>query len=107
PNRFEHGYGLSVDVVKQAQLKQAELIITVDNGTTSFDGVDYAHQQGIAVIITDHHLQAATLPPAEAIVNPNKVDCTFPSKALCGVGTAFYFMIALRAYLRQQNWFSD
>lgn len=107
PDRFEHGYGLSVDVVRQAIDKQAQLIITVDNGITSFEGVDYAHDHGIDVIITDHHLPGDTLPNADAIINPNLADCHFASKSLSGVGTTFYFMIALRAHLRAVNWFAQ
>lgn len=106
PDRFKQGYGLSVDVVKEALNKQAELIITVDNGISSFEGVDFACSQGIQTIITDHHLPAETLPDATVIVNPNMADCSFPSKSLAGVGVAFYLMLALRAYLRQMNWFT-
>ncbi|MEZ3415595.1 MULTISPECIES: single-stranded-DNA-specific exonuclease RecJ [Pantoea] len=107
PNRFEDGYGLSPEVVEQARARGAELILTVDNGISSLAGVDTAHQHGIPVLITDHHLPGETLPAAEAIVNPNLSDSAFPSRSLAGVGVAFYLMLALRAHLRQQNWFSD
>lgn len=106
PNRFEDGYGLSPTVVAQAREKKADLILTVDNGIASHAGVLDAHRFGIKVIITDHHLPSETLPPADAIVNPNMKDCQFPSRALAGVGVAFYLMLALRSYLRQFNWFS-
>jgi len=107
PNRFEDGYGLSPEVVEQVRARGAELILTVDNGISSHAGVDTAHQHGIPVLITDHHLPGETLPAAEAIVNPNLSDSAFPSRSLAGVGVAFYLMLALRAHLRQQNWFSD
>lgn len=107
PNRFDDGYGLSPEVVEQAAARGAELILTVDNGISSHSGVELAHQKGIPVLITDHHLPGDTLPAAEAIVNPNLADCNFPSRALAGVGVAFYLMLALRAHLREQGWFSD
>lgn len=107
PNRFDDGYGLSPEVVEQAAARGAELILTVDNGISSHSGVELAHQKGIPVLITDHHLPGDTLPAAEAIVNPNLADCNFPSRALAGVGVAFYLMLALRAHLREQDWFSD
>lgn len=107
PNRFEDGYGLSPQVVEEARKKGAELIMTVDNGISSHDGVAAAHAAGIRVIVTDHHLPGETLPPAEAIINPNLADCEFPSKSLAGVGVAFYLMSALRASLRTDNWFAE
>ena len=107
PNRFDDGYGLSPEVVEQAAARGAELILTVDNGISSHSGVELAHQKGIPVLITDHHLPGDTLPAAESIVNPNLADCNFPSRALAGVGVAFYLMLALRAHLREQGWFSD
>lgn len=106
PSRFEHGYGLSPEVVDHAAARGADIIITVDNGISSHAGVERAKQLGIPVIITDHHLPGETLPAAEAIVNPNLKDCTFPSRALAGVGVAFYLMLALRAHLREQGWFN-
>ncbi|WP_282498163.1 single-stranded-DNA-specific exonuclease RecJ [Pantoea stewartii] len=105
PNRFEDGYGLSPEVVEQAKARGAEMILTVDNGISSHAGVAVAHAHGIAVLVTDHHLPGETLPDADAIVNPNLPDCTFPSRALAGVGVAFYLMMALRAHLRTQGWF--
>ncbi|WP_446470746.1 single-stranded-DNA-specific exonuclease RecJ [Xenorhabdus stockiae] len=107
PNRFEDGYGLSVQVVNDVVKKGADLIITVDNGISSHDGVMVAHQHGLKVIVTDHHLPGETLPTADAIVNPNLTDCSFPSKALAGVGVAFYLMSALRAELRKIAWFEQ
>ncbi|MEI7254286.1 single-stranded-DNA-specific exonuclease RecJ [Dickeya dadantii] len=107
PNRFEDGYGLSPEVVAQAAAKGAELIVTVDNGISSHAGVDDAHRRGIAVVVTDHHLPGETLPAAEAMINPNLSDCAFPSKALAGVGVAFYLMMALRASLRECGWFVE
>nr|AAB02261.1 RecJ [Dickeya chrysanthemi] len=107
PNRFEDGYGLSPEVVAQAPAKGAELIVTVDNGISSHAGVDDAHRRGIAVVVTDHHLPGETLPAAEAMINPNLSDCAFPSKALAGVGVAFYLMMALRANLRECGWFAE
>jgi len=106
PNRFDDGYGLSPEVVDQAHARGAQMILTVDNGISSHAGVDRAHALGIPVLVTDHHLPGETLPDAEAIVNPNLRDCTFPSKSLAGVGVAFYLMLALRAHLRAQGWFA-
>ncbi|MFD1803799.1 single-stranded-DNA-specific exonuclease RecJ [Mixta tenebrionis] len=107
PNRFDDGYGLSPEVVEQAAARGAELILTVDNGISSHAGVERAHQKGIPVLVTDHHLPGETLPAAEAIVNPNLNDSTFPSRALAGVGVAFYLMLALRAHLRALGWFDN
>jgi len=105
PNRFDDGYGLSPEVVDQAHACGAQLILTVDNGISSHAGVARAHELGIPVVVTDHHLPGDTLPEAEAIVNPNLRDCDFPSKSLAGVGVAFYLMLALRAFLRDNGWF--
>ena len=107
PNRFEDGYGLSPEVVDQAIAYQAQVIMTVDNGVSSIEGVRYAKQNGIQVIVTDHHLPGGELPDADAMVNPNLESCPFPSKALAGVGVAFYLMLALRATMRQRNWFAE
>lgn len=103
PNRFDDGYGLSPEVVEQAAARGAQLIVTVDNGISSHAGVALAHEKGIGVVITDHHLPGETLPDAEAIVNPNLEDCAFPSRSLAGVGVAFYLMLALRARLRDSG----
>lgn len=105
PNRFEDGYGLSPEVVEQAARRGAQLIVTVDNGISSHAGVGDAHRRGIAVLVTDHHLPGETLPAADAIINPNLPDCAFPSKALAGVGVAFYLMMALFVRLRDGGWF--
>ena len=105
PNRFEDGYGLSPDVVAQAKAKGAELILTVDNGVSSIEGVLAAKELGITVVVTDHHLPGHSLPDADAMVNPNLAECDFPSKSLCGVGVIFYVMLALRSHLRETDWF--
>ncbi|EOV8087543.1 single-stranded-DNA-specific exonuclease RecJ [Providencia stuartii] len=105
PNRFENGYGLTPLVVEEARNQGTNLIITVDNGISSHEGVEAASHYGINVIITDHHLPGETLPAADAIINPNLNECSFASKSLAGVGVTFYLMSALRAYLRQQGWF--
>ena len=107
PNRFEDGYGLSPEVVDQAHALGAQMIMTVDNGISSHAGVDRAHALGIPVLVTDHHLPGDTLPDAEALVNPNRRDCEFPSKSLAGVGVAFYLMLALRSHLRDKGWFEE
>lgn len=107
PNRFEYGYGLTPEIVNVAAEWQPGLIITVDNGIASCEGVAAAKEKGIQVVITDHHLPGQKLPKADAIVNPNQSGCSFASKNLAGVGVIFYVMIALRSYLRGQNWFSQ
>lgn len=107
PDRFEDGYGLSVSIVKKAILQNVRLIITVDNGISAIEAVDFAKQSNLSVIITDHHLCPEQLPNADAIINPNLPNCNFPSKHLAGVGVAFYFMLALRAKLRKENWFTN
>lgn len=110
PNRFETGYGLSpevIEVILESFTQKPDLIITVDNGIASIDGVDAASKHNIDVIITDHHLPADSLPNALAIVNPNKNDCNFPSKNLAGVGVIFYVMLALRAELRNRKHFTN
>ncbi|MGR5530059.1 single-stranded-DNA-specific exonuclease RecJ [Vibrio alfacsensis] len=106
PNRFEDGYGLSPEVVDQALELGAEMIMTVDNGVSSIEGVRYAKENGITVLVTDHHLPGHVLPDVDAMVNPNLDSCAFPSKALAGVGVAFYLMMALCVYMRKQNWFA-
>ena len=107
PNRFEYGYGLTPEIVDLAKTLNPYLLITVDNGTSSIDGVKAAKKAGIKVLITDHHLAAEELPNADAIVNPNLPSCEFPSKSIAGVGVIFYVMLALRARLREINWFTD
>ncbi|WP_409586926.1 single-stranded-DNA-specific exonuclease RecJ [Vibrio rotiferianus] len=107
PNRFEDGYGLSPEVVDQALELGAEMIMTVDNGVSSIEGVRYAKENGITVLVTDHHLPGQVLPDVDAMVNPNLDSCDFPSKALAGVGVAFYLMMALCVYMRKQNWFAQ
>lgn len=107
PNRFEFGYGLTPEIVRLAAPAQPDLIITVDNGISSHDGIEEARSCGISVLVTDHHLPGKSLPPADAIVNPNRPDDTFPSKALAGVGVIFYLMIALRSTLRDLGWFKS
>ncbi|MEJ2481083.1 MAG: single-stranded-DNA-specific exonuclease RecJ, partial [Acidihalobacter sp.] len=105
PNRFTQGYGLSPALVAEAAAREARLLITVDNGVAAHAGVQAAREAGIAVLVTDHHLPGETLPPADAMVNPNLPDDGFPSKALAGVGVIFYVMLALRARLREVGWF--
>lgn len=107
PNRFDFGYGLSVPIVDVAKQKGAEAIITVDNGIACIDGVSHAKALGMSVIVTDHHLPAQTLPPADAIVNPNQPGCDFPSKNLAGVGVAFYLMLALKSQLQKRSYFTE
>ena len=105
PNRFEYGYGLSVQIVDELALQKPDLLITVDNGISSIDGVARANQLGMEVIITDHHLPGQQLPAAVAIINPNQPGCAFPGKSLAGVGVVFYLLIALRSRLRAEGWF--
>jgi single-stranded-DNA-specific exonuclease len=107
PNRFDYGYGLTPEIVDLAAEKSPDLIITVDNGISSVEGVARANKLAIEVIVTDHHLPGTQLPDALAIVNPNQQGCDFPSKNLAGVGVAFYLLIALRTELRQQQWFDQ
>ena len=107
PNRFDYGYGLTPEIVELAQQKTPDIIITVDNGISSVDGVDYANQLGIKVIVTDHHLPGKQLPAAAAIINPNQPGCEFPCKNLAGVAVAFYLLSALRAKLRSNQWFEN
>lgn len=107
PNRFEYGYGLTAEIVAVAAAQQPDIILTVDNGISSIEGVSAAHDLGIAVIVTDHHLPGAQLPDADAIVNPNQPGCDFPSKNLAGVGVIFYVMNALRGELRNIGWFEE
>lgn len=106
PNRFTFGYGLTPEIVDAAKTKSPDLIVTVDNGVASFDGVTRAKEYGIDVVITDHHLQGATLPNAFAVVNPNRKDDVFESKSLAGVGVIFYVMLALRSLLESENYFA-
>jgi len=107
PNRFEYGYGLTPEIVELAVREKApDIIVTVDNGIASIDGVAEANRRGIEVVVTDHHLPAATLPAARVIVNPNQPACGFPSKNLAGVGVMFYVLLALRAELRRRGVFT-
>jgi len=107
PNRFEYGYGLTPEIVALAARQQPDVIVTVDNGIASVDGVAAANALGIDVVVTDHHLPGAELPAAAVIVNPNQPGCEFPSKNLAGVGVMFYVLLALRAELRQRGLFSQ
>ncbi|MBT3194950.1 MAG: single-stranded-DNA-specific exonuclease RecJ, partial [Candidatus Ruthia sp.] len=108
PNRFEHGYGLSPEIVDLAiKEKQPDLIITVDNGISSFDGTQLAKDSGINVIITDHHLPSDSLPVADAIINPNLKGCDFPSKNLAGVGVCFYLFSSLKSHLHKGDYFTN
>lgn len=107
PNRFRHGYGLSPAIADLAlqRTPSPQVVITVDNGIASIDGVAKLRAAGVEVVVTDHHLPGAELPAADAIVNPNQPGCAFPSKALAGVGVMFYVLLALRAKLRSAGWF--
>ena len=105
PNRFEFGYGLTPEIVAIAAQRDPDLLVTVDNGISSIEGVDAAAALGIPVIVTDHHLPGEALPRAAAIVNPNQPGDAFPSKCLAGVGVVFYLLAALRRRLRDDGWF--
>ena len=106
PNRFDYGYGLTPEVVRLAAERKPDVIITVDNGIASVEGVAEAKRLGISTLITDHHLPGDELPAADCIVNPNQPGCSFPSKSIAGVGVMFYVMLALRAELRKRGAFS-
>lgn len=106
PNRFVYGYGLTPEIVEEAHKLNPGLIVTVDNGISSIEGVALARKKGIDVLVTDHHLPSKTEPYANAIVNPNQNGCEFLSKNLAGVGVIFYVMSALRRHLRKVGWFS-
>jgi single-stranded-DNA-specific exonuclease len=106
PNRFEYGYGLTPEIVAlTAREKSPDIIITVDNGIASIEGVEEAKRRGIDVVVTDHHLPGDQLPDARVIVNPNQPACGFPSKHLAGVGVVFYVLLSLRAELRRRGVF--
>ncbi|MGZ5054855.1 MAG: single-stranded-DNA-specific exonuclease RecJ [Methylobacter sp.] len=107
PNRFEYGYGLTPEIVELVKQQDPDVIITVDNGISSIDGVKLAKELGIKILITDHHLPGHDLPAADAIVNPNLADDKFPSGTLAGVGVIFYVLMALRSRLREKNWFEQ
>ena len=107
PNRIEHGYGLTPDIVKLAAARQPDLLVTVDNGIAAVEGVAAANALGIPVLVTDHHLPGDALPDAACIVNPNQPGCGFGSKNLAGVGVMFYVLLALRAELRRRSAYAD
>ena len=107
PNRFDYGYGLSPELAQVAVGMQPDLIMTVDNGIASHEGIEVARAAGIEVLVTDHHLPAATLPAAAAIVNPNQPGCEFASKSACGCAVVFYLMLALRARLARDGLLPD
>ncbi len=106
PNRFEYGYGLTPEIVHLAAQSQPDILLTVDNGIASVEGVAEANRLGMQVFVTDHHLPGDALPDAACIVNPNQPGCNFPSKHLAGVGVMFYVLLALRAELRARNAFA-
>ncbi len=106
PNRFEYGYGLTPEIVRLAHERGPDILITVDNGIASTDGVAEAKRLGMQVLITDHHLAGDALPDADCIVNPNQPGCGFPSKSIAGVGVMFYVLMALRAELRSRGHFN-
>ena len=107
PDRFAFGYGLTPAIVEVAAERRPDLLVTVDNGISSVEGVAAARERGMQVLVTDHHLPGPALPEAEAIVNPNLPGDPFPSKHLAGVGVAFYLMVALRGRLRAGGWFGE
>ena len=107
PNRFEYGYGLTPEIVHLAAPLQPDILLTVDNGIASVEGVAEANRLGMQVFVTDHHLPGDVLPDAACIVNPNQPGCAFPSKNLAGVGVMFYVLLALRAELRARGTFTD
>lgn len=107
PNRFDYGYGLSPEIVDLAISKGAQLLMTVDNGISSINGVAHAKEKGLKVLVTDHHLPGEKTPIADVIVNPNQLDCPFLSKNLAGVGVAFYVMLALRAFMLEKGYFAN
>ncbi len=107
PNRFEYGYGLTPEIIDLVKQNKPDVIITVDNGISSIEGIKAAQDAGIKVLVTDHHLPGHELPSANAIVNPNLPNDNFPSKALAGVGVMFYVLLALRIRLREQGWFGQ
>ena len=107
PDRVVDGYGLTAAIAERVHQQGAQVLVTVDNGIASVDGVARAKALGMTVIVTDHHLPAATLPAADAIVNPNQPGCSFASKAMAGVGVMFYVLMALRAELRDRGAFAD
>ncbi len=103
PNRFEYGYGLTPEIVELVKQQNPDVIITVDNGISSIDGVKVAKNAGINVLVTDHHLPGEQIPNADAIVNPNVEGDEFPSGNIAGVGVIFYVLMALRSRLREKN----
>ena len=107
PDRVKQGYGLSVDVARQALEFEPDLLVTVDNGISSLAGVDFARSAGVDVLITDHHVPGKQLPAANVIVNPKQPGDQFPSKCIAGVGVMFYVLLAVRAGLRNANWFEQ
>ncbi|WP_296750642.1 single-stranded-DNA-specific exonuclease RecJ [Thiobacillus sp.] len=107
PNRLEHGYGLTPDIVRLAAERRPDLLVTVDNGIAAVDGVTAANALGIPVLVTDHHLPGDALPDAACIVNPNQPGCGFASKNLAGVGVMFYVLLALRAELRRRGAYAE
>ena len=107
PNRFDYGYGLSPEIVQLAATRAPNVIVTVDNGVASVDGVAMANEAGIDVVVTDHHLPGDVLPDAHALVNPNVGDNAFASKSMAGVGVAYYLLSWVRQTLRQREYFAS
>ena len=107
PDRFRFGYGLTPEIVEVAREFSPDVIVTVDNGIASIEGVSRANELGVTVVVTDHHLPGNQLPDAGAIVNPNQPGCSFPGKSLAGVGVAFYLLSVLRSRLREDGWFQS
>ena len=107
PNRFEHGYGLSPELAVLAIDKAPDLVVTVDHGISSVEGIQLLVDRGIRVVVTDHHLPGEVLPAASVIVNPNQAGCRFPSKHIAGVGVMLFVLIGLRAKLREADYFAN
>ena len=107
PNRFKYGYGLTPGIAELVLERKPDLVVTVDNGISSIDGIAMLKESGVKVLVTDHHLAGESLPNADAIVNPNQVACQFKSKNIAGVGVIFYVLLALRTSLRDSGWFES
>ncbi|MDB5860077.1 MAG: recJ, partial [Ramlibacter sp.] len=107
PDRVVDGYGLTPPIAERVKARGADLLVTVDNGIASIDGVAAARALGLDVLVTDHHLPGATLPEGALVVNPNQPGCGFESKSIAGVGVMFYVLLALRAELRRRGAFDE
>jgi single-stranded-DNA-specific exonuclease len=106
PHRIDEGYGLNTDGLRRLHERGVSLVVTVDCGISNAQEIAAAHEMGLDVVVVDHHQPPAELPPALAVINPHRKDCSFPDKGLCAAGLAFYLVIGLRARLREQGWFT-